>query len=113
MQGRQHIPTKPHATGIKLYGMADEYFYIYSFWIYKGKKDKNHNAKLHQIVVDFINSFKSTNHIYFCDSYYGSLELAKDLDSQNYKFVLSARVNRPTWLFKDVLHVGLKKSLFI
>ena len=54
MIGRQHIPTKPHSTGIKIYGMADTKSFIWSFWIYKGKTDIEHNAKPHEIVMDFV-----------------------------------------------------------
>lgn len=36
--GRQHIPTKPDSTGIKILGMADEAAYLLGFWAYQGKE---------------------------------------------------------------------------
>ncbi len=34
----QHIRGKPHNTGLKLYGLADEYQYLYDFWSYRGEQ---------------------------------------------------------------------------
>ncbi len=72
------------------------------------------NAKPTDVVVDFISKFSPTkNHIFFCNSYYGSLDLAQALHEKSYNFVLSAKSNRPTWLFKECLHKGLKKGTII
>ena len=111
MTGRQYIPLKLHFTKIKLYGIADEKGFIYSFWIYREKKNTIHNAKPHQILLDFANILNKTNkHIIYFDSYYDSSDLAKLLHDKEYNFVLSAKSNRPTWLFKDYLHKKLKKN---
>ena len=60
--------------------------------------------------MDFVKLLPNKDYIIYCDSYYGSLELAENLDKEGYKFVLSVRANRLTWLFKDNLQVGLKKG---
>lgn len=111
MAARQHIPTKPHSTGIKLYGMADNHAYMWSFWIYRGKNQQSESAKPSDIVLNFIKKIPSNNnHIIIADSYYGSLALAEDIHKLGYKFILSAKKDRPSWLFKKGLHRNLCKG---
>jgi len=33
---RQCVKGKPHNTGLKLYGLADQHYYLWDFWLYEG-----------------------------------------------------------------------------
>ena len=72
----QHMPNKPHSTGIKLYGMADSEAYMYSFWLYRGKTDTaEESAKPYDVVVNFIKRIPAAQkHIFITDSYYGGFD---------------------------------------
>jgi len=108
---RQHIKSKPNATGMKIYAMADMSGYIYGLWVYKGSKDAIHSAKPRDVVLDYVKIFSlDDNHIFIVDSYYGSLKLAVALSELGYKFIMTCRGDRPTTLFKDYLQKGLHKG---
>ena len=107
-QYRQHIPNKPHSTGIKMYGLADQYGFLWSFWIYQGPDGEN--TKPFFIVKNFMQQLSSKNHIIIADSFYGSLGLAQELNENGYKFVFSCKSDRPSALFSRKLHLGLKKG---
>lgn len=38
---RQHVPRKPHHTGVKFWGMCDENNFLFSFFIYAGKETRS------------------------------------------------------------------------
>jgi hypothetical protein len=109
----QHIPTKPKATGVKLYLCADSDGYVLSFWVYKGKEDSAGKAKVNEIVKDFIQDFQpSKKHVLIADSYFGSLHLAMDLHDQGYHFIINCRKDRPGWLWK-ANSSNLKKKVIL
>ena len=53
------------------------------------------------------------NRILVADSYYGSLELARELDAAGWLFILACQANRPAWLFSAKSEEGpaLQKRL--
>lgn len=121
--GRQHVPTKLHSTGIKYFGIADSAGYLWSFWIYRGKDfhqelfdqgDKQFNsAQPSQVIVDFMTVLLQTYqaaYVVICDSFFGSLHLAIALLKLGCHFILATKSNRPSLLWTDLLHKGLKKS---
>lgn len=107
---RQHIFGKPHSTGLKIYGMADESGFLWSFWLYEGA-DGGQRAKPTDIVMDFIEQIPGDvkQHIIITDSYYGSVDLAQKCTDKGYKFLFCCKSDKPSALFKDILHKSLKK----
>lgn len=106
---KQHIRGKPHATGLKWYSLCDKSGVFYSFWLYQGEKRSTTS-----IVTDFAKQLPSdTQHVVFADSYFGSLELARELLRQGRHCVLSCKQTRPSFLFKDWLGKDLRKGEFV
>jgi hypothetical protein len=103
---RQHIKGKPNATGLKIYALADLIGFMWDFWIYQGSQSTTKN-----IVIDFVKKLPSKEYTIYCDSYYGSWELADELNGMGFKFLLSCAKNRPTWLFASDLNKNLKVTI--
>jgi len=57
-QHRVHIRGKPDATGLKIYGLADQMGYMYAFDLYKGDK-----ASIPEIVMGLLGKLPSTNFV--------------------------------------------------
>ncbi len=91
---KQHIPNKPHATGLKMFMTVDERHFIYRWWQYRG-----HQPPVTTIVMDFIQALPRANYIVCTDTYYSSLELADQLHSKGNQFVLNCRSDRPSGLW--------------
>ncbi|KAF0972338.1 hypothetical protein FDP41_009241 [Naegleria fowleri] len=103
---KQYIPLKPHKYGLKYYALSDSTGYIYAFWLYQGKESRyTHNPTF--IVLDLVAHISPVNHILGVDNYYGSLELATKLSAKGWRFVMTVKGNRPTFLFNE----GLQKKL--
>ncbi|KAF0980428.1 hypothetical protein FDP41_013642 [Naegleria fowleri] len=103
---KQYIPLKPHKYGLKHYALSDSTGYIYAFWLYQGKESRyTHNPT--SIVLDLVAHISPENHILGVDNYYGSLELATKLSAKGWRFVMTVKGNRPTFLFNE----GLQKKL--
>ncbi|KAG2375259.1 hypothetical protein C9374_009882 [Naegleria lovaniensis] len=103
---KQYIPLKPHKYGLKYYALSDSTGYIYAFWLYQGKESRySHNAT--SIVLDLVKHVSPENHVLGIDNYYGSLDLARELVNHGWKFVMTVRNNRPSYLFSE----GLQKKL--
>lgn len=62
------------------------------------------------VVRDLVSRIPKGNHIFYADSWFGSLDLAETLQREGRYFVLMCRANRPSWLWSDWLNVGLKKG---
>jgi hypothetical protein len=101
---RQHIRGKPNATGLKMYSLADTSGFVYDFWMYQGKK-----AKVTDIVTTFTSKLPLYPYKVYCDSYFGSLDLAKKLN-ERYYFLIACQKSRPSWLFADELNKRLQKK---
>lgn len=111
----QFIKGKPHNTGLKFFGLTDDSFYLWDFWLYQGS-ESNRSGKPAEIVLDFMKTVETNGgakpHVVVVDSYYGSLKLAKKLHELKYGFLLSCKSDRPVFLFSDYLHNGLIKGEF-
>jgi len=109
--GRQHMPCKPHSTGIKMFGCADSKGYLLSLWLYKGADKQERQAKPKDIVMDFTQEFSENKDkiVFYMDSYYGGLNLAIDLAEKGFQFVMTCKSDRPSFLFKNFLQLKLKK----
>ena len=85
---------------------------IWDFWFYEGEESGRSNQPT-QIVLDFMKQITSIYgqklHIVVADSYYGSYELAIELNTQNFGCFLSCRSDRPSKLFSQHLHKELIK----
>ena len=99
-----------NCKGVKIYVLADQYGYIYGFWVYYGKDSNNRTASPAPIVLDFASYLHGKGHIIITDSYYGSLSLADRLQEYGFKFVMCCRKNHPTFLFADYLQQKLEKK---
>lgn len=105
-KGIQHVKGKPHDTGLKWYGITDDSFYLWDFWLYKGK-EKHPDCTSTKIVVDFVKATLKEHHkthILVADSYYSSLELAQILHQMKIGCLLSCKADRPSFLFSATLH---------
>ena len=110
----QHVKRKPHNTGLKFYGLTDDSFYLWDFLLYQGEDSEREHTPT-AIVMDFAKSaikniFKP--HIIVTDSYYGSLNLALELDKYKLGCLLSCKSDRPAFLFSNHLHKDLDKGEF-
>lgn len=104
---RQHVRGKPHATGIKLFCLADEKGYIYDFWVYMGKHDDtNRSTTTHDYVWNLVEDLpyrEERDYVVMADQFFGGEDIAKTLHSEGFNFILSTQANRPTAVFKDYL----------
>lgn len=107
--------SKPAKHGIKYYMMVDSLAYNYWFKLHR-KKSKEEKARDSNVTKELILQALSTlpvehgpYHLY-ADNYYGSVELARELQDQNYYFTIGCRKNRPSWLWDHGLHAELKKN---
>jgi hypothetical protein len=104
-QYRVHIRGKPDATGLKLYGLADEKSYLYAFKLYEGQHET-----VHEIVGELVDELPSSHYKVYADSWYGSDSLAFILLQKGFYFTLAYGKNRPRELFADYLDVSLFKG---
>lgn len=96
---RQHIKGKPHATGLKLYGLADQYGFLYDFWFYDGTKKHT----LTGVVLEFAKQIPHPEHyVMVVDSLYGSYDLMEGLQQIHLHFIMACQQNHPTWLWDHV-----------
>ena len=107
---RIHIRGKPWADGLKLFGMADELQYLFSFFLYQGSHSERPTS-VKQLVLDFSAELPAdTAHMLVVDSYYGSQELADELHESGRRFILACSKNRPSSLFSKHLHLKLHRA---
>ena len=91
---------------MKYFAIADEFGYLYTLWVYRGKKKheelykinlKFNFAKTINIVYDLCTILpKNRAHIVFTDSFFGNVDLAFKLQEIGYYFLLSVKSNTPT-----------------
>jgi hypothetical protein len=108
----QHVKGKPHDTGVKLYGVTDDSFYLWDFWVYKGSESERTHTPT-GIVVDFVKNAIQQQykpHIVVADSFYGSLQLAEELHKMKIGCLLSCRSDRPSAIFTNTLHPLVSKK---
>lgn len=58
---RVYIIGKPHPNGIKIYILADEYGYVYDFWIYRGTQ-----PPVSEIVMNFVKKLPGQYPTFIC-----------------------------------------------
>jgi hypothetical protein len=104
-QHRVHIRGKPDATGLKIYGLADEKSYLHAFKLYEGQHET-----VHEIVEELVDELPSSHYKVYADSWYGSDSLAFLLLQKGFYFTLACGKNRPSEVFGDYLDVGLAKG---
>lgn len=104
-QHRVHIRGKPDATGLKIYGLADQSGYMYAFDLYKGDK-----TTIPEIVMGLLGKLPSKNFKVYANSWYGSEDLALLLLQHGYLFTLGCGKNKPTLIFNDYLDKSLSKG---
>ena len=104
-QHRVHIRGKPDATGLKIYGLADQMGYMYAFDLYKGDK-----ASIPEIVMGLLGKLPSKNIKVYANSRFGSEDLALLLLQHGYLFTLGCRKNKPPSIFNDYLDKSLSKG---
>lgn len=96
---RQHIRGKPHSTGLKLYGLADQYGFLYDFWFHEGTKKHT----LSEVVLNFAEQVPNPDqHVMVVDSLFGSYELMEGLEKLKMHFMMACTSNHPTWLWQRV-----------
>jgi hypothetical protein len=104
-QHRVHIRGKPDATGLKIYGLADQAGYMYAFDLYKGDK-----STIPEIVMGLLEKLPSQNFKVYANSWYDSENLALLLLQRGYLFTLGCGKNKPASLFNDYLDKSLSKG---
>lgn len=97
-RNKQHIPNKPHATGLKVFMTVDEKHFIYRYWIYRG-----HQPPISTLVLDMISTLPVTGHIVGADNYYGSLELGERIQQLGHHFIFNVRSDRPSALWGFII----------
>lgn len=107
---RQHVPLKPNSTGLKIWLLADETGYCYSFWLYEGKENSTRSSKPIDVLLDFAAELPTSNYIIYADSFFGSLQAAEQLSGQGKYFVLCCRSDRPSKLFSQYLDGKVKEK---
>ncbi len=101
-KARQHVRGKPHATGCKLFTLADSDGCMYDFWLYCGKGSA-HNRSNNTVgyVYDLLENLPDRDTRKYCviaDQFYGSEDLALELYDAGYDMILCYQKNRPTYL---------------
>jgi hypothetical protein len=62
---RQHIKSKPHATGLKYFVLATTSNYIFDFWLYMGTESRR-NTDVVSIVCDFVDKLEGFTLLDYC-----------------------------------------------
>ena len=88
---------------MKYYVLATASSYIYDFWLYCGKNSAR-NTDTKSIVLEFTEVLPKLPYRIFADSYYGSVDLAQELNNNGFLFIISCNKNRPAFLFSNGMH---------
>lgn len=102
---RVHIRGKPHATGIKLYCLADEEGFIFTIHQYRGI-----HQSVPEIVLNLLRTLPSSRYKVYCDAWYGSGTLAHVLLENDFHFNIACGNNKPAAVFSEFLDRGLVKN---
>lgn len=76
---KQYLPKKPIKRGFKIWVRADIMGYVLQFQIYVGKTDSPENNLGARVVKDLTRQLVGKYYIIFCDNFFSSLPLFKDL----------------------------------
>jgi len=96
---RQHVRGKPKATGLKIYGIADENGYLWNFFMYRG-----HSQTILKTVWSLIASLPYYYHLGYliiADSFFGGYDLALLCAFFCVDFIFACKNDRPSFLFSE------------
>lgn len=102
---RVHIRGKPDATGLKIYGLADEKSYLYAFLLYEGQ-----HHTVFEIVEELLDQLPSSHFKFYADAWYGSDRLAFLLIKKHFFFTLACGKHKPDDVFDNYLDIRLAKG---
>jgi hypothetical protein len=107
-----YAPDKPCKRGLKYYLAVDGLGFCVWFKPYRalpsGEKEDKITFKIIKGVMDILPEHEGTYYLY-ADNYYGSLEIAEEAASRNFRFTFGCRANRPSNLFANGLDLDLNK----
>jgi hypothetical protein len=76
---KQYIPSKPHPYGYKLLVLADNDI-VRKLSLYEGAAvDKTEKGATYDTVMEFMQGYENKSHVLYCDSYFTSTVLVRDL----------------------------------
>jgi hypothetical protein len=76
---KQYIPSKPHPYGYKLWVLAGD-DYVRKIALYGGAgADKSEKGATYDVVMQFMQGFEGKSHVLYCDSFFTSTVLFRDL----------------------------------
>ena len=107
---RVRIPRKPINIGIKVWTLADNLNYVYSWEMFKGVKEKVSQTMEKMTSELEINENNWRQYHIYADSFFGSEQVAKRLINCGVRFSLCCQKNRPSYLFDQGLHKNLEKG---
>ncbi len=113
-KARLRVRGKPHATGCKLFTLADSDGFVYDFWLYCGKGSA-HNRSNNTVgyVYDLLENLPDRDTRKYCviaDQFYGSEDLALKLYDAGYDMIPCCQKNRPTYLFANVMQLKVNDT---
>ena len=114
-----YMPAKPSKWGFKMHSMVDSNtHYIYDLIFIPGKNYKNlitedKNKKFaQQIVNTLVDRLPGTGYRIFCDSWYASVDLVKDMTEKNFSIITSLRSNAIDLPNKELISNSSKKYAY-
>ena len=76
----QYLPAKPIKCGIKLWMRCDsESAYLHEYEVYLGRQQNSVHGLAHDVVTKLCQSIAGHNHHLYCDNYFTSVPLFKEL----------------------------------
>ena len=76
----QYLPAKPIKCGVKLWMRCDsESAYLHECDVYLGKSQNSQNGLAYDVVSKLCESIAGHNHHLYCDNYFTSVPLLKEL----------------------------------
>ncbi|KAK6177150.1 hypothetical protein SNE40_015310 [Patella caerulea] len=94
---KQYMPKKPTKWGMKLWCLCDASTgYCLKFDVYTGRSDEDAPDKglAYQVVMGLMEKFILSNHQLFCDNFFTSLDLVRDLKDADTYYCGTVRKNR-------------------
>ncbi len=91
---RQYIPSKPHKWGYKIWCLAADK-YLLKLKFYEGASEcDSENGMTHDLILNFLDTYKFLNHILYIDNFFTSPTLLKSLAKLGIAACGSVQMNR-------------------